>query len=63
MLRQRTAELNDMAALYGNTAVKEVAAAAAPEADRLEKEGLGNAQRKAYRAESAQAKAQQSSSR
>jgi hypothetical protein len=60
VLRQRSAELRDMADIYGNTAVREVAAAAAPEADRLLKEGLGNAERKAYRAESAQAKAQQS---
>jgi hypothetical protein len=52
-----------MAETYSNTAVQEVAAAAAPQADRLEKEGLGNADRKAYRTESAQAKAQQSSNR
>jgi len=63
VLRQRSTELRDMAAVYGNTAVKEVAAAAAPEADRLEREGLGNAERKAYRTESAQAKAQQSNSK
>lgn len=63
VLRQRSAELRDMAVVYGNTAVREVAAAAAPEADRLQKEGLGNAERKAYRAESAQAKAQQSYSK
>ncbi len=63
VLRERTAALNSMAKTYGNSAVGEVAAAAAPEADRLEKEGLGNAQRKAYRADSAQAKNQQSSSK
>ena len=63
VLRQRAAELRDMAVVYGNTAVREVSAAAAPEADRLQKEGLGNAERKAYRAESAQAKAQQSYSK
>jgi Ca-activated chloride channel family protein len=63
VLRQRSSELRDMASIYGNTAVQEVAAAVAPEADRLEKEGLGNAQRKTYRAESAQAKAQQSYSK
>jgi Ca-activated chloride channel family protein len=63
VMRQRTAELKLMAETYHNSAVQEVAAAAAPQADRLEKEGLGNAERKAYRAESAQARAQQSSSR
>jgi hypothetical protein len=62
-MRQRSVELKKMADTYGNLAVQEVAAAAAPEADRLEREGLGNAERKAYRAESTQAKAQQSSSR
>ncbi|MEO6005968.1 MAG: VWA domain-containing protein [Opitutus sp.] len=63
VLRQRTAELQEMAKVYRNTSVGNVAAAAAPEADRLEKEGLGNAQRKAYRADSTQAKAQQASTR
>ncbi|MEO7597809.1 MAG: VWA domain-containing protein [Opitutus sp.] len=62
VLRERSAELTQMAKTYGNSAVGQVAAAAAPEADRLAKEGLDNAKRKAYRAESAQAKAQQSSS-
>jgi Ca-activated chloride channel family protein len=60
VLREKSAALKQMAAVYGNAAVGKVAAAAAPEADRLEKEGLGNAERKVYRAESAQARSQQS---
>jgi Ca-activated chloride channel family protein len=63
VLRQRAQELNAMGELYKNSAVKALAAPAAPEADRLEREGLGNAERKIYRAESAQTRNQQSSSR
>ena len=63
VLRQRAQELNAMGDLYKNSAVKALAAPAAPEADRLEKEGLGNAERKIYRAESAQTRSQQGSSR
>ena len=63
VLRQRAQELNAMGDLYKNSAVKALAAPAAPEADRLEREGLGNAERKIYRAESAQTRNQQSSSR
>ena len=63
VLRQRARELNAMGDLYKNSAVKALAAPAAPEADRLEREGLGNAERKIYRAESAQTRNQQSSSR
>jgi Ca-activated chloride channel homolog len=63
VLRQRAQELNVMGELYNNSAVKALAAPAAPEADRLEKEGLGNAERKIYRAESAQTRSQQSSTR
>ena len=63
VLRQRAQELNAMGDLYKNSAVKALAAPAVPEADRLEKEGLGNAERKIYRAESAQTRNQQSSSR
>ena len=63
VLRDKAQELNAMAELYKNSAVKALAAPAAPEADRLEREGLGNAERKIYRAESAQIKNQQSSAR
>jgi Ca-activated chloride channel family protein len=63
VLRQRAEELSAMGAMYKNSAVQAIAAPAAPEADRLEKEGLGNAERKIYRAESAQTRSQQSSNR
>jgi Ca-activated chloride channel family protein len=63
VLRQRAQELNALGDLYKNSAVKALAAPAAPEADRLEREGLGNAERKIYRAESAQTRNQQSSGR
>lgn len=62
LLRERAAELKKAADTYGNTAMGAVAAAAAPEADRVEREGLSNAERKAYRAENAQVRSQQSSS-
>ncbi|WP_414662388.1 vWA domain-containing protein [Horticoccus sp. 23ND18S-11] len=60
-LRAKTSELKKIADTYQNSSVQQMAAAAAPEADRLEKEGLGNAERKNYRAESAQTRSQQSS--
>lgn len=63
VLRERAKELNAMGELYKNSAVKALAAPAAPEADRLEREGLGNAERKIYRAESAQTRSQQTSTR
>jgi Ca-activated chloride channel homolog len=62
-LREKTAELRKIAETYGNADVQQLAAAAAPEADRLEREGLGNAGRKIYRAESAQTRNQQSTGR
>ncbi len=61
VLRLRTAELKTIGDVYSNGAVQSFAAAAAPEAERLQREGLDNAQRKSYRAESQQAKTQQSS--
>lgn len=63
VLRQRAKELNAMGELYKNSAVKAIAAPAAPEADRIEQQGLGNAERKIYRAESAQTRSQQGASR
>jgi Ca-activated chloride channel family protein len=60
LLRQRSEALQAIGSAYANPAVQKVAAAAAPEADRVAREGLGNAERKAYRAESAQVKSQQS---
>lgn len=61
LLRQRSASLKEIGRTYANSEVQVLAAAAAPEADRLAREGLSNAERKAYRAESAQVKSQQSS--
>ena len=62
LLRQRSAELKEMGETYRNTAVAASAAAAAPEAARLERDGLDNAQRKSYRTDAQQVKNQQSSS-
>jgi Ca-activated chloride channel family protein len=60
VIRERAAELRRTADVYGNAAVAELAAAAAPAAAQLEQEGLSNAGRKLYRAESAQTRSQQS---
>jgi Ca-activated chloride channel family protein len=60
-LRVRSEQFKAMGATYGNSEVQSLAAAAAPEADRLEKEGLSNAERKIYRADNAQIRGQQSS--
>jgi Ca-activated chloride channel family protein len=61
VVRERAKELGRMADAYSNTGVQRVAAAAAPEADRLEREGLDNASRKAYRTENSQIMNQQNS--
>jgi len=61
LIMKRTAELKTIGDVYSNTSVLTVAAAAAPEAERIKREGLDNAQRKSYRAESQQVRAQQSS--
>jgi Ca-activated chloride channel homolog len=61
VLREKAHELRAMGELYKNTEVQQLAAPAAPEADRLAREGLGNAGRKIYRAESMQTRNQQSS--
>jgi Ca-activated chloride channel homolog len=63
VLRKRAQELSAMAEVYKNRQVSAVAAPAASEADRIEAQGLGNAERKIYRAESAQTRSQQNSSR
>jgi hypothetical protein len=60
VLRQKAAELKAMGETYGNAKVGAIAAPAAPAADRIEQEGLGNAERKIFRAESAQTRSQQS---
>jgi len=59
LLRQRAAELKKSAELYGNSSVRELATAAAPAAAKLEQDGLSNAERKTFRAESAQVRGQQ----
>jgi hypothetical protein len=63
VLRKRAQELNATAELYKNREMSAIAAPAATEADRIEARGLGNAERKIYRAESAQTRSQQGSSR
>lgn len=62
-MREKTAELRRMADTYGNVSVQELAAAAAPAAAKIERDGLDNAERKIYRAESAQTRSQQSAGR
>jgi len=61
VVRQRAKELETLGATYSNAAVSSVAAPATAEADRLERDGLNNAQRKAYVTESANVKQQQAS--
>jgi Ca-activated chloride channel family protein len=59
VVRQRAQELQKVASTYGNAEVAAAAAPAVVEADRLEREGLSNAQRKSYVTESANVKSQQ----
>jgi Ca-activated chloride channel family protein len=59
VIRQKATELKLLGATYDNSAVSGCAKAAAPEADRIERDGLDNVSRKAYRAESSQVKNQQ----
>ena len=61
LLKQRAQELKKTGDLYDNSAVIASAAAAAPEAERISRDGLDNTRRKSYRAESQQVKAQQNS--
>lgn len=61
LLRQRAEELKTMGAVYRNSAVLSLAAPASSEAERIEREGLGNAMRKTYRTESLQIRNQQTS--
>ena len=62
VMRQRSAELRVMSEVYANPAVGKLAAAAAPEADKLKKEGLSNAERKSYRTDAQQTRNQQAAS-
>jgi Ca-activated chloride channel family protein len=61
LLREKAAQLAELGQAYSNSAVQSVAAPVAVQAARLEREGLGAAERKAYRAESSQVKNQQAS--
>jgi Ca-activated chloride channel family protein len=61
LFRQRASELKAMGEMYQNFDVLRTGAAAAPEAERLAREGLDNVARKNYRADSAQTMNQQSS--
>lgn len=58
-LRERNEALEKMAETYGNAAVESLVVKNSAEADRLERDGLDNEQRKAYRTENAQTAAQQ----
>jgi Ca-activated chloride channel homolog len=60
VLRERAREITAMGELYQNSDLQRIAAPAAPAAARLETGGLGNADRKTFRAESAQTRNQQS---
>jgi Ca-activated chloride channel family protein len=60
-MRRQAVELQQMAETYGNTSVGAAAAAMPAAAEKIEQEGLDNAARKTYRAESAQTRNQQSS--
>jgi Ca-activated chloride channel family protein len=62
-LRQKAVELQAAASTYKNAPMAELAKKQVAEADRLEREGLSNKERKAYRAENAQTTNQQSTSR
>lgn len=59
-LREKSEQLAKLADTYQNREVQQLAAPAALEADRLEKEGLSIVGRKNYRAANAQVRAQQS---
>ncbi|RXK55567.1 VWA domain-containing protein [Oleiharenicola lentus] len=59
VLRQQAAELQAVGETYSNRAVSSLAATAAPEADRVAREGLSNAERKTYRNDAASTRNQQ----
>ena len=61
LLFSRSRDLQQMAQTYSNTAVQSVARANSFAAERLEIQGLNSAERKAYRADSAQTTNQQNS--
>jgi Ca-activated chloride channel family protein len=59
LLREKTREMQSVSATYSNNMMRDIAAAAAPAAAKVEQEGLSNAERKVFRAESAQVRGQQ----
>lgn len=59
-LRERAEEMRAMGSTYSNSAVQKAAAPAAAAAESVEKDGLSNAERKIFRADSAATRAQQS---
>ncbi len=59
-MRERNGKLEEIAKVYANPGVSAVWAENKRDADRLERDGLSNEGRKAYRAEAAQAMSQQS---
>ncbi|HUL53318.1 MAG TPA: VWA domain-containing protein [Opitutaceae bacterium] len=60
-MRRQAADLKKLAETYNNARVSTAAAAFAPEAQKIERDGLDNAARKSYRAESSQVRSQQAS--
>lgn len=62
VVRARAKELEKIGATYNNAALSAVAAPAAAEADRIEREGYSNAQRKAQVTDSANVRNQQATS-
>jgi Ca-activated chloride channel family protein len=60
-MRRQAAALQKLGETYGNVSVSAAAAAMPAEAEKLERDGLDNAARKSYRAESSQIRNQQSS--
>jgi len=63
VIRQKAAELKALGETYGNAAVGALAAPAPAAAARIEEGGLDNAERKLFRAESAQIRSQQATGR
>lgn len=59
LLRSRADELRKTAETYSNFSMRDMAAGAAPAAAKIEADGLSNAERKIYRAESSQVRSQQ----
>jgi hypothetical protein len=61
-LREKAAMLKSMGETYSNSAILDLAKTSTLESERLERDGLPNAARKTYRAETMQTKNQQATS-